>query len=381
MRVALFTDGIYPFVVGGMQIHSTLFARNLAQNGKEVDLYYPTPNVSGEERLPFSVEELKKIKIIEIDWPRIISFPGHYLLESYIYSRRVRTVYLSREPVDLIYIQGFSGWETLRCKKDVDTPTILNFHGYEMFQKMPNWRTWFSLQFFKFPIKWHMRKADFIISLGGKLDEIIDSYGMREKRVNLPIAVENSWLVSEINESNKLLKFLFVGRYERRKGIEEINQAISNLKSDTSFEFHFVGDIPKSVRLDDPSAIYYGPITDQDRLQEIYDSCDVLLCPSFSEGMPTVILEAMSRGLIIIATDVGAVSEMVTSENGILIQAGDSHQISEAIYTLRDKEAGYLRAMKSRSVEIIQKRFTWDVVIQKSLSQFQRIIDIPVEQA
>ena len=292
MRVALFTDGIYPFVVGGMQIHSTLFARNLAQNGKEVDLYYPTPNVSGEERLPFSVEELKKIKIIEIDWPRIISFPGHYLLESYIYSRRVRTVYLSREPVDLIYIQGFSGWETLRCKKDVDTPTILNFHGYEMFQKMPNWRTWFSLQFFKFPIKWHMRKADFIISLGGKLDEIIDSYGMREKRVNLPIAVENSWLVSEINESNKLLKFLFVGRYERRKGIEEINQAISNLKSDTSFEFHFVGDIPKSVRLDDPSAIYYGPITDQDRLQEIYDSCDVLLCPSFSEGMPTVILEA-----------------------------------------------------------------------------------------
>ena len=43
------------------------------------------------------------------------------------------------------------------------------------------------------------------------------------------------------------------------------------------------------------------------------------MCPSYSEGMPNVIMEAMSRGLAIIATDVGAVSKLVDEENGWLI--------------------------------------------------------------
>ncbi|MBK7816242.1 MAG: glycosyltransferase [Sphingobacteriaceae bacterium] len=36
-------------------------------------------------------------------------------------------------------------------------------------------------------------------------------------------------------------------------------------------------------------------------------ACDVLICPSFSEGFPNVILEAMSNGLAVAATNVGAV--------------------------------------------------------------------------
>ena len=41
---------------------------------------------------------------------------------------------------------------------------------------------------------------------------------------------------------------------------------------------------------------------------------DVLVVPSLSEGMPTVILEAMARGKAVIATDVGAVSDLVSEE-------------------------------------------------------------------
>ena len=52
----------------------------------------------------------------------------------------------------------------------------------------------------------------------------------------------------------------------------------------------------------------------------MYDSCDILLCPSYSEGMPNVILEAMSRGLAIIATNVGAIRLLVSEDNGVLLQ-------------------------------------------------------------
>ena len=53
--------------------------------------------------------------------------------------------------------------------------------------------------------------------------------------------------------------------------------------------------------------------------------------PSLSEGMPTVILEAMARGKAVIATDVGAVSELVSEENGVLIQAGSVEELSNAL--------------------------------------------------
>ena len=50
------------------------------------------------------------------------------------------------------------------------------------------------------------------------------------------------------------------------------------------------------------------------------DNCDILICPSYSEGMPNVILEGMSRGLAIITTDVGANELLVSNENGKLIK-------------------------------------------------------------
>ena len=59
-----------------------------------------------------------------------------------------------------------------------------------------------------------------------------------------------------------------------------------------------------------------------------------MVCPSYSEGMPNVILEAMARGLAIIATDVGAIAEMVDSTNGILMANNKSPLIMSSIMAI-----------------------------------------------
>ena len=61
------------------------------------------------------------------------------------------------------------------------------------------------------------------------------------------------------------------------------------------------------------------------------DECDVLLLPSLSEGMPTVVLEAMARGLKIIGTDVGAMSELQED----LISHGNTRRLTDAIRFVR----------------------------------------------
>ena len=51
-----------------------------------------------------------------------------------------------------------------------------------------------------------------------------------------------------------------------------------------------------------------------------YDRAKFLLCPSISEGLPTVILESFSRGLPVIATDVGAIPVALSDSTGLLIE-------------------------------------------------------------
>src|SRR6202044_1787021 len=107
------------------------------------------------------------------------------------------------------------------------------------------------------------------------------------------------------------LKFVFVGRFERRKGIPELNKAIEQLLPNDNFTFDFIGDIPSEFRLNSPILTYHGKLSSETEIKKILSQCDVLVSPSYAEGMPISIMEAMAQGLAVIATDVGSVSTLV----------------------------------------------------------------------
>lgn len=98
-----------------------------------------------------------------------------------------------------------------------------------------------------------------------------------------------------------------VGRNEYRKGFHVLQETLSIL--DEPIDLHLVGDWPQ-IKSTHHNVKYHGVVRDKHELITIVDSCDVLLLPSLSEGMPTVVLEAKARGLRIIATDVGAMSKL-----------------------------------------------------------------------
>ena len=107
-----------------------------------------------------------------------------------------------------------------------------------------------------------------------------------------------------------------------------MNQVIKNINN-PNFEFHFVGPIPRTIN--QKNIHYHGVIQNENELKQIFDFADSLVLPSISEGMPNVILEAMSRGLSIITTDVGANSLMVSELNGVLIKNNYYRTVFEAM--------------------------------------------------
>lgn len=366
MKITLLTDGIYPYVMGGMQMHSFHLARALARAGVQVDLYHYIPKGNEKVLLPFTDEELANLRVIAVDYPALGRLPGHYIRERHQYSQKLLQRYReSGNDSDFIYAQGLTGRAFIDAKRAGEKlPTVgINAHGYEMFQWAPNLKT--KLQHFMLrPAFAHVsQKADVVFSFSGKIREIVEQTLKvpAERIVEIPNGIDASWLVDAPAVHEGPLRFVFVGRYERRKGIEELHQVIERLDAD-SCEFHFIGPIPEHLRLKRPNVRYHGRVMDAERMKQLLDQCDVLLCPSYAEGMPTVILEAMARGLAIIATDVGATRSMVSSENGLLLPTPDVDALFGAVNTLSACSTSDLLNLKQGSLEQVQ-HFSWDQVV------------------
>ncbi|MFT6792623.1 MAG: glycosyltransferase involved in cell wall biosynthesis [Rubritalea sp.] len=209
--------------------------------------------------------------------------------------------------------------------------------------------------------------SGFGVFFDAKIKEIVTRRrSVAHKRVaTVANGVEAKWIVTKATSPQKIKKFICVGRYESRKGLPEINDAIQKLKNE-SCEFHFVGPLPSEIELDDSRVHYHGSISDPSELMELLSACDVLLCPSYAEGMPTVILEAMARGLAIIATDVGATSVMVNSANGILLDECSSDKIASALTALLHIPDEKLLSLKYESLNKV-KQFSWNCIAKATL--------------
>src|SRR6218665_2192063 len=104
MKIAVLTDGIYPFVIGGIQRHSLNLIKHLVELNIEVIAFHTIPG-----KTLLSEQESQFFKGIEkVDWqfipfPKTNSFPGHYLRESYLYSCTIYDKLRSIPDIDLIY--------------------------------------------------------------------------------------------------------------------------------------------------------------------------------------------------------------------------------------------------------------------------------------
>ena len=375
MKIALLTDGIPPYLIGGMQKHSFYLAKYFAQKKIFVDLYHPIIHgrtISAQDILNiFSENEKEFIKPFLIKFPKNNSLPGHYLRESYEYSSRIYDEFAKHPTVDFVYAKGFTGWKFAEEKKKGETLPKMgaNFHGYEMFQQANTLKEKVQQYFFKGPVKYIISNADYVFSYGGKITDIIKNLSISEKKIiEIPAGISEDWLVKTVSEIHHPRKFVFVGRYEKRKGISELFKAITMIGKDYNFSFSFIGQIPDSKKIFSDKIIYHGQVVDIEKTKEIMSNADVLVCPSHSEGMPNVILEAMASGLAVIATNVGAINLMVSEKNGTLISKSDSVLIAKELINFINMPSELLKEKKSNSLYVV-KNYLWDKVIETTISK------------
>ena len=139
---------------------------------------------------------------------------------------------------------------------------------------------------------------------------------------------------------------LSVGRLGPAKGIPEIIEAAALVRSRyRHVRFQLVGEWESAVAearlrglardLGVHDVVDFVGEVDPQQISEYYCSADIYVLASRSEGLPRSLLEAMGHGLPVVATPVGAISEVVQDgRNGYLVPVGDVHALSRAILDL-----------------------------------------------
>lgn len=375
MRILLLTDGIFPYETGGMQKHSYYLAKYLLKKDHSICLVHSIQkaNANKERKNIFDVLEIEnknKFNEIQLLFPTSIKFPGHYLYNSYRYSKLVyKSIKSILKNFDYIYIQGFAGWHLLNQIHSLSIinkiKVITNFHGLEMFQLNVGFRAKMQSVLLRHFVKSILHKSPYIHSLGGKLTKILQqNLGINASKIIIaPIGIEKKWIrTTPLNENNEILNFVFIGRNEPRKGFPILKKVLEEFEENSKFHLHVIGPF---IPTKSPAQTYYGLINNEDEIISIMDKCQILVCPSFAEGMPTVILEAMSRGCAIVATDVGAISEEVNNENGWLIVPANENSLRSFFNEIKKLTPDDLMQKRLNSLQSIKDKFLWDNLIDK----------------
>jgi glycosyltransferase involved in cell wall biosynthesis len=188
----------------------------------------------------------------------------------------------------------------------------------------------------------------------------------------------NAELAPRLNEPDAKVNCIFLGRYGRRKGIYDLIQAVATIPHPNfQITLHGDGELDKvkemirELKLEETIQLG-GWIRGEEKHQALLKA-DILLLPSYNEGLPVAILEALAYGQAVISTPVGGIAEAVQqNRNGLLVPPGDISALAAALQSLTTNPA-LLNQMKLESRALCKDNFAHLRIFNLLESLYERI--------
>ncbi len=211
----------------------------------------------------------------------------------------------------------------------------------------------------EFMFKGLSRLADEILCLNDHSKQHIQRIAKR-KSVVIPNFISLKPEYQKKSLSDEIKTIVYVGHVLVSKGYVEI---IKVAKKYPDINFKIIGARRADYEYTDyPNVEYLGEVSKEVVFSHL-QTADLFLFPSHSEGFPMAVLEAMTCGLPIIATKVGAIPDMIEDKGGILIDIDDPEGIVKAIDDLQG--IAVRRKMSAWNIEKVRNCYTVEIVMKK----------------
>ncbi len=181
-------------------------------------------------------------------------------------------------------------------------------------------------------------------------------------------------------KQSPVVRVLTVARLVRRKGLDDLLQALALLKDDrlrlTIQGWGSDGDRlhALAVRLGVYRQVTFAGFAEREQLPPVYHGSDIFVLSSHSESCAMALLEAMACGLPVVATRVGGMIEKVQDGiNGLLVPPSNPQALAEALRRLIDSPE-LRRTFGERNAMKIQRAYSWEDIADQYLALYRDII-------
>lgn len=236
-------------------------------------------------------------------------------------------------------------------------PFIVHLHGSEF-------KKWFDCvdKRKQEKIRMLMKESKAFIVLGDNWDKVIREI---EPDTNTVIVSNTIHIPKESVKWDNPFRILFLGVLIKRKGVSDLLKATELLKSKlnnqkfkviiagSGSEYKNLKEETNSLKLND--VVEFVGWTDGEKKNNLLKSCQCLVLPSYNEGLPVCILEGISYGMPIIATNVGDISSAVNDNvNGYLIEPGDYKKLEGCIFKIASDYNRFIEFSKNSKLNALK---------------------------
>lgn len=190
-------------------------------------------------------------------------------------------------------------------------------------------------------------------------------------------------------------RLLYVGRLAAEKGLPVLLESLTKLvDSEPELILTVVGDgadralLEQQVsKLNLQNHVRFLGYQSQSAVREHLKNTDVFVLPSFAEGIPVVLMEAMAAGVAVVATQVAGVSELVLSgANGYVVAPGDRHALTECIgFLIKDADTrSRLGALAREKVEqefnaLVEVKKLYQLFTEDAVAEAETVVEVEAD--
>lgn len=241
-------------------------------------------------------------------------------------------------------------------------------------------------------ISFSLNHSDKVIAVSTDLAEKIKDMGVNENKIivlmnavdiNRFRSSDTGDLRSKYGVRKKDVLLLFVGYLDTFKGIFELINAVYGLyKENKNIKLIIVGTGPKYKELEkkvfelglDQSVIFAGTVL-HNTIHKYFQAADIFILPSYSEGLPVSILEAMASNTPVIASNVGGIPEIIDDgKNGFIIPPKNESILRNKLMVLVN-DVKLRENFAIKSAEIIRDKFDNNKKINELIELYLETIE------
>jgi glycosyltransferase involved in cell wall biosynthesis len=250
-------------------------------------------------------------------------------------------------------------------KSDIHNSELLDIHS--MVIKL------FTREFISLDVK-AIKNSDIITVVSNSCaKELREIYKIDRRIIIVNNGVDTNFFAPKERNDMKEPYILYTGRLDSRKGLVDLIESakyVCQEHYDIKFILTGKGPIKKYLerRINElglKKNFYFAGFVARSKLLEYYQNATVYVLPSYYEGLPTTLLEAMSCGIPSIATDVEGSSELITDgETGLLVPPRDPKKLAEVILKVLDDEELRERISINARRHIVDN-YDWEIITDK----------------